>query len=351
MRGDDVIYLDYAATAPQIKTKQKWMLNPNQPYAINESKAIHDYAKLIQDKLNLRCGALYFCHDVSTLLEQLNYKIRFLRYSNLVSQYEHESILHISHSIFKDEQDLIAQLDHLQAQNWYDKFFVYHMLTNNITGRIYDVKSIGNICHDRKVFYCCDITAAIGHNDIPNDMCEYCDLIFASGHKFGARPAIGFVWMSDELKKYLSVFTLGGTKDLNGIEQLTNALYFAVDNTNKSYFDELLRFTLRTFDKHSISYHVVESNYKKTNAINSITLFGINADSLQAYLASKNIYISVGHSACADESDYRILKNCGLNEDDAKCTIRVSFANVTTKREIAKFVKEVSKYKSLYIGK
>ena len=102
--------------------------------------------------------------------------------------------------------------------------------------------------------------------------------------------------------------------------------------------------------KNSLTSYVIDYQHKKTNAINSILLFDINADSLQSYLASKKIYVSVGHSACADDKDYRVLAACNIPSEYASNVIRVSFSNVTTKRDIKKLVKYIRKYKSLYAG-
>lgn len=345
-----MVYLDYASTCPEIKRKNKWMLNANQQYAKNESVALQNFENTIRNKLNLHDGKFLFCHDVSTLLEQLNYRMRFLRYTNLASCFEHESIVNVSHSTFNNESDLCVQLDKLEEKSWYDKIFVYQMLTNNITGRIYDVEAIGNICKEYGAFCCCDLTAAIGHNKIPEDISSCCDMVFASGHKFGANPGIGFVWLSNALSKCLYEFSLGGTKDLNGIEQLTNALSRSVDNLNELHFDDLSRFLQKQLYKNSLTSYVVDSQHEKTKAINSILLFDISADSLQSYLASKKIYVSVGHSACADDKDYRVLAACNIPLEYASNVIRVSFSNTTTKRDIKKLVKHIRKYKSLYTG-
>ena len=137
---------------------------------------------------------------------------------------------------------------------------------------------------------------------------------------------------------------------MNGIEQMTKALCRSVDNLNELHFDDLSRFLQKQLYKNSLTSYVVDSQHKKTNAINSILLFDINADSLQAYLASKKIYVSVGHSACADNNDYRVLAACNIPSEYAPHAIRVSFSNATTKRDIKKLVKYIRKYKSLYTG-
>ena len=92
-----------------------------------------------------------------------------------------------------------------------------------------------------------------------------------------------------------------------------------------------------------------DTNKRYSYAINAVTLPNINADALQVYLASKQIYIGIGHSACADVADYRVLKAYGLSDEDCECTIRVSFSPDTSKAEITELVKAIKEFKEKYL--
>lgn len=343
-----MIYLDHAASSFRLNKYSSYHLNPNQPYAIDESKMIEFCKKRISKALNLRNGKLYFCHDVSTLMEQIEYKLRFLQHTNIVSNVEHDSVFAISNFLFSNIEELESQLKRVQNANWYNKSFVYHMLTNNITGQIYDIEKIGNLCKKYKSFYCCDLTSAIGHNTIPEHISMFCDMMFASGHKFGANPGIGFIWISDPLCKYMCNFSLSGTKNLNDIIKITECVE-RYANPNDNMFAELTRYLSNQMLQHNIRFYIVDNNKTKTSAINAVLLFDINANSLQMYLASKHIYISVGHSACAENTDFRVLSQSYVPGDRFNEVIRLSFSKDTRKREIKKMVEYISKYKKLYI--
>ena len=75
----------------------------------------------------------------------------------------------------------------------------------------------------------------------------------------------------------------------------------------------------------------------------------INADSLQQYLASKQIYIGIGGSACSSLHDFRVLNACGLANNEASRVIRVSFGDETTERDVDEFVKNICEYKKKFL--
>lgn len=85
------------------------------------------------------------------------------------------------------------------------------------------------------------------------------------------------------------------------------------------------------------------------STINAIMFDNINADSLQQYLASKQIYIGIGGSACSSLHDFRVLNACGLTNDEASHVVRVSFGDGTTEHDIDAFVNAVVEYKEKFL--
>ena len=84
-------------------------------------------------------------------------------------------------------------------------------------------------------------------------------------------------------------------------------------------------------------------------AINAVHLPGFNADALQQYLASKQIYVSIGGSACAEKHDYRVLNAYGLSNDEASEVIRVSFGDNSSVEDVEALVEEIENFKELYV--
>ena len=101
--------------------------------------------------------------------------------------------------------------------------------------------------------------------------------------------------------------------------------------------------------KAGIEAHNICFNEKtRTHAINAIYLPNINADALQTYLASKDIYIGVAHSACAGTNDYRVLETMGYDKETASQTIRVSFGVDSTCEDVKKLADEIKNFHELF---
>ena len=87
-----------------------------------------------------------------------------------------------------------------------------------------------------------------------------------------------------------------------------------------------------------------------TSAINAIRLYGFNARALQSYLASKEIYIGLGQSSCADEADRRILcQGYGLSEQEADEVVRVSFGVDSNVEDVKVLVENICEFKKIYL--
>lgn len=190
---------------------------------------------------------------------------------------------------------------------------------------------------------------------LPDDAEKYYDVIIASGHKFNGPQGTGFMWISDRLQKYLGCYICGndeygfvpGTPNVNGIFAMTEAL--TKDDYTYIYSEDLLKSLRTVFDRKNIKYKIVGEDTNKTGAINAIYLPGVNADALTNYLSTKGIYISPGHSACAEESDYRVLNFYGLTDEEAACTIRISFDSQSNYGEINELAKEISYFTDKFV--
>jgi cysteine sulfinate desulfinase/cysteine desulfurase-like protein len=245
------------------------------------------------------------------------------------------------------------------------KYSIYcHQLVNQITGDIWDIKQAKEkFVKKSNQFFGVDLTAAIGHVVFPNDLEDYCDALWFSGHKFYTEKNIGAMWISDRLGEYLGVSKdpknqhnlVHGTVDVAGACMIANALDWCTWCTkdkqllNPKRWYEMYSFLNNKLVEQNIDSALVYSNmFDKSYAINAIYLRGINADALQTYLASKDIYIGVAHSACAGTEDYRVLEVMGFNKKIASQTIRVSFGADNNYDDVEGLVNEIKKFKELF---
>ena len=345
-----MIYLDYAATNPFTKypcSKYGQFLNPNANYAYKEQKLLDDCANRVKAAIGAKSGKVVFGGTSSQLIENLmnweiNGKRRYTEYV-IGSKYEHDSFN-------KFLVTRVANIDQLMdtiVKNRGYRGCVIWQGVNNITGEIFPVEQIGTLCHWFNAFYICDMTAMIGKAPIPVNIDQWCDCAVWSGHKLGTEGGIGAMWLSDKFNEWLGDFKLHGTPNLAGAMAIADATEVACKSPMKHYTD-LYMYLYGKLVNANIQFQVI-SNRLKTCAINAIMFDDINADSLQQYLASKQIYIGIGGSACSSLHDFRVLNACGLTNDEASRVIRLSFGDETTERDIDEFVNAVVDYKEKFV--
>lgn len=345
-----MIYLDYAATNPFTKypcSQYGQFLNPNANYAYKEQKLLDDCANRVKAVIGANSGNVVFGGTSSQLIENLIVGIdsKVVDYQIIASGFEHDSIHRFSHGrLFEMREIELALRD---ANNNFITPFVMWQGVNNITGEIFPIKQIGSICHEFNAFYICDMTAMISKAPIPANIDQWCDCAVWSGHKLGTEGGIGAMWLSDRFNEWLGDFKLHGTPNLAGTMAITDATEDACKSPTKHYTD-LYMYLYRKLVNANIQFQVI-SNRLKTCAINAIMFDDINADSLQQYLASKQIYIGIGGSACSSLHDFRVLNACGLTNDEASRVVRVSFGDETTEHDIDEFVNALVDYKEKFV--
>ena len=356
-----MIYLDYAATNPFTKypcSKYGQFLNPNANYAYKEQRLLDDCANRVKAAIGAKSGKVVFGGTSSQLIENLMNRAK--RNTVICSKYEHDSF-------WRHRFDSVDEIDDIpnfitNMPESYGKMLVMWQGVNNITGEIFPVEQIGTICHGFNSFYICDMTAMIGKAPIPANIDQWCDCAVWSGHKLGTEGGIGAMWLSDKFNDWLGDFKLHGTPNLAGAMAIADATENACKNAeeHEARVYDLYQYMLDKFTDNDIHGAVINNVLKpdKSNAnepahsvyaINAIMFDDINADSLQQYLASKQIYIGIGGSACSSLHDFRVLNACGLTNDEASRVVRVSFGDETTKHDIDEFVNTVIEYKEKFV--
>lgn len=351
-----MVYLDYAATYPYVKYPSSAygpFLNPNTNYAYKEKRLLAEAENRVKKAIGAKSGKVVFGGTSSQLIENLFTHIydETNEYLTICSVYEHDSVWR-----FADQWGNIDSLNHaIQTYHGGKRLIVSLMGINNLTGEIFPIEEIGKLCHEYDAFYICDMTAMIGKTPIPANIDQWCDCAMWSGHKLGTELGIGAMWVSDRLDKWLNGFKLHGTPNLAGALALTQAVEDACDKENLTK-QEHEWFDLRLYLEQLFFEQDVEFEYvgelivpKLTNAINAIRLPGFNADALQQYLASKQIYVSIGGSACAEKHDYRVLNVYGLSNDEASEVIRVSFGEDSSVEDVGALVEGIKNFKELYV--
>lgn len=213
-----------------------------------------------------------------------------------------------------------------------DGHSIAHMLANNETGEIYRGK-VRELSKDNVVF--CDATAAVGQ--IPVDVQDLgVAALAAGGHKFGAFPGIGFVYVRGGVK---DADTFPGTPPVALAVAMAEALKYRTDHMDEAnaYLAEQCSLLLNRITEIPGAHFTVgkESIVHLPNIL-SVRFDGVNARELLTMLDVNGVYASAG-SACTADSDEpsRVLLASGLTEEQALSTIRLSFCPETTTEEFS----------------
>lgn len=348
-----MIYLDYAATCPKVKypcSAYGTFLNPNANYAYKERRLLSEAEDRVKKAINAKNGKVIFGGTSSQLIENLMNTISYERLGYVVcSHYEHDSFYRYRDRDIFNLSNLKLELDTADDDV---KSVAMWQAVQNITGEIFPAKQIGELVHKYNGFYICDGTSQIGHAPIEPNIDDWCDFWCCSGHKIGTELGIGCAWISDRLDKWLHGFKLHGTPNLAGALAMTQAVEDACDikylSVSTNRYNNLYDNLFYILKKYSIDFQVIDGDIK-TCAINAIRLPGFNADALQQYLASKQIYVSIGGSACAEKHDYRVLNAYGLSNDEASEVIRVSFGEDSSVEDAEALVEGIKNFKELCI--
>ena len=368
-----MVYLDYAATCPVVKYPQQlyrnvlgegYFLNPNANYAYKEKRLLSKAENRVKKAIGARGGKVVFGGTSSQLIENLmnaNHD-----YQVWCSPWEHDSFFR-----YADVNNIVSDLDELES--WLkiaqpsdiDDFYISRPVVmwqavQNITGEIFPIVNIGNACHKYDAFYICDMTAMIGKVPIPANIDQWCDCAVWSGHKLGTELGIGAMWVSDRLDEWFNGFKLHGTPNLAGALAMTQAVEEACNVHSLSYnnihYGELLDHIIDGLIEKNVDFQFIpeyednEPSNKFALVINAIRLPGFNARALQSYLASKEIYIGLGQSSCADEADRRILcQGYGLSEQEADEVIRISFGEDSSVEDVEALVEGIKEFKEKYL--
>ena len=352
---DNYVYLDWASTAPVRYFAKDYYIpgNPNSQHSagLQANQALNEARQRIMDCLGVKSGKVLVGGTASQLVDNLMWRIYSLgNYNILGSVYEHDCFNRwLDYRFTEYPTDQISKND-----------IVCWMMANNITGTIFPVEEIGKMCRDAGAYYIMDAVAAIGHYPINNNLESFCDCLITSAHKYGGPQGMGCMWVSDRFAKFLGLSDdsheefglIHGTPNVSAAVAMSYAMERAIDGLedgNDEHWRSLLGYLKIKLLGNRIDCNIVAKDQPKTHAINALYLPNVNADALTQYLSTKSIYISPGHSACADNDDYRVLEAFGLTKEEASQTVRISFGESTTQEDIDALVQGIVEFKNLFI--
>ena len=323
-------------------------MNSNTSYATESKKSLINSSNVIKKCLHVNDGIVLYFRCATEAIEWLS---KFVpdKFSCLSCETTaHDSVYKLA-TVIQENPDIPGI--------WIET------LVNPVTGGILSTTEKVNSTYTKNLYIGCDYTAAVGHIPLPEKH-DY-DFIYFSGHKFGTEKGIGAMWIGKELAEYLNVTVdsnnqydlVHGTVDVEGAAMLAFAMQIACNNQRiKIQNDRYKKFITKIINnlkENGIECEVIDKLENLNDGVNGVNyainaiFTPFNADALTMYLASKGIYVGVGHSACSGKADYRVLENMGYS-DVADKIIRISFGTHNTMLDIKYFCEEVIKFKEMF---
>lgn len=345
-----MIYLDNSATT-QISDAAKQAIlnhldnygNPSSSYEFGRQSRllIEDARERIAKCINANANEIYFCSGGSEANTwALNGKFV------LASPIEHHSV-RFDYKMPVDSNGLVNAQKVSERINFLRKHEkLMHvascMYVNNEIGTIQDVKSIAQVAHQHNLLFHTDAVQAVGH--IPIDVKDIgCDMLSASGHKFGGLKGNGFVFIKEGTK--IERLINGGkqesgmrpgTENVLGIVAMAAALEDSAKHMEersrhiKMLRDRMLNKLLRI--KGTRLNGPLEN---RTVSNINICFDGVPGAQLVSLCDLYGICISSG-SACNEGNAVpsHVLKAIGLSDQDALNSVRITIGHNNTESEI-----------------
>ena len=233
---------------------------------------------------------------------------------------------------------------------------------NNELGTVNPMKEIGILCKKYHSLFHADAVQAAGHVSMNVKDCGI-DLCSIAGHKFGAPLGVGVLYISNTIHKHPWVMgggqergMRGGTENVPGIVGIGKAAEIVTSQLSNwkarwGYLRSL--FLTRLSNAMMGEFYINGDTENYSSNIISLTIPGVNSESLLLLLDQQGIYLSAG-SACSAASSKvsHVLKAIGMSDEDAACTVRISMGYDTKPEEMERTAQAISeaahKLKAMY---
>ena len=255
-------------------------------------------------------------------------------------------------SITKDGFIKAHKLNNMLSESWDIPFDIMScMFVNNEIGTIQPIQELASIAHRYGILLHTDAVQAIPHIHI--DVKELgCDMLSASGHKFGAPKGVGFLYANARSRVKPMI---NGGKQENGIRPGTEnvlgiiSMAAALEDTVK-YLEHRNQYIQYLHNKmldkllQIPGSHINGSLENRINGNINIRFDGVSGSRLVALCSLYGVYISAG-SACNEgvAEPSHVLKAIDLTDEEALSSVRITIGHTNTETDIEQAVDIITK--------
>lgn len=364
------IYLDNAATT-QIDKRVFEAMVPYLSEVYGNASSLHQYGTIVKEQIEnsrKRIATYLKCEPeelvfTSSGTEANNFAIKGIAFANrskgnhiIVSSVEHDCVLNTckwleTQGFFVtyvpvDNKGLI-DIDFLKRCINQKTILVSVMHVNNEIGTIQPIAEIGNICKEKNVYFHSDACQSFGK--IPVDT-HHIDLLTVNSHKIYGPKGVGAL-MIKKGTKINPLFHGGGqefglrssTENIEGITgfaKATDLCFGEMENEFKRISG--LQKKLISSLSHDIEGIYFNGDLDKRLPHNiNFCIRGLEGEAIRFLLLLDEAGIAVSSgSACSSNGDNQashVLQAIGLNQFEARGSIRISIGRYNTDEELARF--------------
>lgn len=357
---DDVIYLDWAASAPMYpealeelcRCAREFCANPGALHAeAGRARAVIQRSRrVIAQLLNVPDCSVYFCSGGT---EANNWAVRCGAGREgghlLIGACEHKSVLE-SAKYMKSRGYTVTLLypdalgrydpDEAEAALRPDTRLISLQAANNETGAIQDVAAFAALAARHGVRFHCDAVQSFGHADLPLNAA---DMVSLSAHKLGGPRGIGALAVPRGLPP--SPLIRGGSQEGGlraGTEDTAAIAAFAAAAAKacaEAQAEEkkltLLRSHFKSLLTAAVPGVVFHESTRVLPGILNCAFPGLSGEELLMRLDLMGICVSTGAAcAAADGKPSHVLLAMGCSEEEARRSVRFSMGRQTTAEEL-----------------
>jgi cysteine desulfurase len=372
-----MIYLDYCATTPCAKEVIKAM----QPYFRDQfgnpssSHVFGRIAKSAIEKARSQVAMLLNCGPAEVVFTSgatESNNLLFLgllldqhekRKKIVVSSIEHKSVLEPARFLATRGFELvllpvssggIVDLDAARRLINNDTALVSVHAANNEIGTIQPIKDLAEIAHSVGALFHTDATQALGK--IPFDVQDVdCDLASFSAHKCYGPKGIGALYVRGGIKRWKWEFPFHGGGQENGLRPGTHNVPAIVG------FGEACNLVTENLSDNKDNLFALTTVWRKeimkafpaarVHGCDRLTLPGVICVTIPSLMADMMTIGSLEHcishgSACNSGaiSTSHVLRELGLNDQEAESTIRISINSSVPDNAISSLIKNIKKF-------
>ena len=359
-----MIYLDYQATTPvapeATEAMSPWIeekfANPHSPsrWGREAAAAIQVARKQVEQAIGLDGGRLAFTGSAT---EAINWALKGTlerskdRRRIVTVATEHAAVLDtcdwlegMGHEVTRLPvgRDGMVALDDVKAALDETVALVAVMLVNNEIGVIQPIGETAKLAHDVGALMLCDAVQGLGRVEIPDGP----DLVAVSAHKIHGPKAIGALWMRDGAEPAPLIH--GGGQEL-GLRSGTLSPALCVGfgtaaklaserrSADRQHVDALWNAALSEVGQ---GWTINGSTRQRYRGNLTIRRDGLDAARLISDLRDSAFSLA---SACASGSGRpsHVLRAIGLEDREARSSIRLGFGRYTTEDELISAIRRI----------